>query len=95
MDTRPLKCVCVTFLLTLILLASVSESRPLNSPVNGVLRTLKNSGPSPGKGHMLKKLQNFAQIKHSGPSPGIGHKVNNSQNLGDIKESGPSPGVGH
>ncbi|KAJ1402892.1 putative transmembrane protein [Sesbania bispinosa] len=116
MDTR-LNSV-VTFL-TLILLASlfaslvpVSEARPLLSSkdggdqVNGVFRTLKGSGPSPGIGHRLKKLQNVGGMKESGPSPGIGHKLQELQNsegnriktvqvLGVITHSGPSPGVGH
>jgi len=75
----------VTFL-TVILLVSllVSEARPLLSPlqgkegvigeVNGVFKTLKeDSGPSPGVGHKLKKLQIIGGMKDSGPSPGEGH----------------------
>ncbi|WJX14955.1 hypothetical protein P8452_05150 [Trifolium repens] len=78
MDTR------LTFL-TLILLVSlfVSEARPLVSPllenegvigeVNGVFRTLKDAGPSPGVGHRLKKLEG---MKDSGPSSGgVGHNI--------------------
>ncbi|KAK2405136.1 PAMP-induced secreted peptide [Trifolium repens] len=89
MDTR-LKS-SVTFL-TLILLVSlfVSEARPLVSPllenegvigeVNGVFRTLKDSGPSPGVGHKLKKLQILEGMKNSGPSSGgVGHKYNTHQ----------------
>jgi hypothetical protein len=86
MDTR-LKS-SVTFL-TLILFVSllvslvpnVTEARPLVSPllvkegVNGVFRTLKDAGPSPGVGHRLKKLQNLEGMKDSGPSSGgVGHK---------------------
>ncbi|CAJ2630528.1 unnamed protein product [Trifolium pratense] len=83
----------VTFL-TLILLVSlfVSEARPLVSPLQGkegvigVFRTLKNSGPSPGVGHRLKKLQNLEGMKNSGPSSGgVGHKYNTHQVLGVIK----------
>jgi hypothetical protein len=106
----------VTFL-TLILLVSllVSEARPLLSPlqgkegeigeVNGVFRTLKGAGPSPGIGHRLKKLQNLEGMKDSGPSSGgVGHikihniegqKFNTVQVIGVIKHSGPSPGEGH
>ncbi|CAL0320752.1 unnamed protein product [Lupinus luteus] len=104
MDTK-LKSVT---LLTLILLASflatllsVSEARPSPSEdgtvreVYGVFRTLKNSGPSPGVGHMHKKLQNLGDMKDSGPTPGIGHKPKTLQDLGVIKHSGPSPGEGH
>jgi hypothetical protein len=81
MDTR------LTFL-TLILLVSlfVSEARPLVSPllenegVIGVFRTLKDSGPSPGVGHKLKKLQILEGMKNSGPSSGgVGHKYNTHQ----------------
>ncbi|KAK2458547.1 PAMP-induced secreted peptide [Trifolium repens] len=84
MDTR------LTFL-TLILLVSlfVSEARPLVSPllenegVIGVFRTLKDSGPSPGVGHKLKKLQILEGMKNSGPSSGgVGHKYNTHQVLG-------------
>ncbi|MCH79815.1 hypothetical protein A2U01_0000573 [Trifolium medium] len=95
MDTRLNSCVTC---LTLILLVSlfVSEARPLVSPllenegvigeVNGVFRTLKDAGPSPGVGHSLKKLQNVEGMKDSGPSSGgVGH---------NIKDSGPSPGEG-
>jgi hypothetical protein len=102
MDTR-LKS-SVTFL-TLILLVSlfVSEARPLVSPllenegvigeVNGVFRTLKDSGPSPGVGHKLKKLQILEGMKNSGPSSGgVGHKYNTHQVLGVIKNSGPTEG---
>jgi hypothetical protein len=80
MDTR------LTFL-TLILLVSlfVSEARPLVSPllenegVIGVFRTLKDSGPSPGVGHRLKKL---GGMKDSGPSSGgVGHNIIKVQNL--------------
>ena len=108
MDTR-LKSVT---LLTLILLASlftsllsVSEARPLRSPmpgkygiireVNGVFRSLKSSGPSPGVGHRLNKLQNLGHIIDSGPSPGVGHRLNKLQNLGEKKNPGSSPGVVH
>jgi hypothetical protein len=101
----------VTFL-TLILLISllVSEARPLLSPlqgkegVNGVFRTLKGAGPSPGIGHRLKKLQIIGEMKDSGPSSGgVGHiklhnegqKFNTVQVIGVIKHSGPSPGEGH
>ena len=97
----------VTFL-TLILLVSllVSEARPLLSPlqgkegeigeVNGVFRTLKGAGPSPGIGHRLKKLQNLEGMKHSGPSSGgVGHKLNSAQVHGVSKNSVPSPGEGH
>ncbi|KAK2458548.1 PAMP-induced secreted peptide [Trifolium repens] len=94
MDTR------LTFL-TLILLVSlfVSEARPLVSPllenegVIGVFRTLKDSGPSPGVGHKLKKLQILEGMKNSGPSSGgVGHKYNTHQVLGVIKNSGPTEG---
>lgn len=81
----------VTFL-TLFLLVSffisllpkVSEARPLLSPlqgkegVNGVFRTLKGDGPSPGVGHRL-----IGGMKDSGPSSGgVGHKyiTNNNNN---------------
>jgi len=105
----------VTFL-TLILLVSllVSEARPLLSPLqgkegvigdtNGVFRTLKGAGPSPGVGHRLKKLQIIGGMKDSGPSSGgVGHiklrnegqKFNTVQVIGGIKHSGPSPGEGH
>nr|XP_004497272.1 PAMP-induced secreted peptide 2 [Cicer arietinum] len=115
MDTR-LKSF-VTFLTLILLLVSlfVTEARPLLSPlqdkegvigeVNGVFRTLKEAGPSPGIGHRLKKLQNLGGIKDSGPSSGgvghikvqnfEGHKINTIQVLGVIKHSGPSPGEGH
>ncbi|GAU24266.1 hypothetical protein TSUD_48540 [Trifolium subterraneum] len=89
----------VTFF-TLILLVSlfVSEARPLVSPlvenegvigeVNGVFRTLKDAGPSPGVGHRLKKLQNIEGMKNSGPSSGgVGHKYNTHQVLGVINHS--------
>ncbi|KEH44094.1 transmembrane protein, putative [Medicago truncatula] len=107
----------VTFF-TLILLVSllVSEARPLLSPLqskegeigevmNGVFRTLKGAGPSPGIGHRLKKLQNLEGMKDSGPSSGgvgnikiqniEGQKFNTVQVIGVIKHSGPSPGEGH
>lgn len=92
------------------LLIPVSEARPLISPlqgkeegtiirevnVNGVFRTLKSSGPTPGVGHKLKKLQNLGGMKDSGPTPGVGHKkLQNLEGLGVIKHSGPSPGEGH
>ncbi|KEH44095.1 hypothetical protein MtrunA17_Chr1g0208021 [Medicago truncatula] len=116
MDTRMNS--SVTFI-ALILLVSllVSEARPLLSPlqgkeavigeVNGVFRTLKGAGPSPGIGHRLKKLQIIGGMKDSGPSPssgGVGHikiqniegqKFNTVQVIGVIKHSGPSPGEGH
>ncbi|KAK7269884.1 hypothetical protein RIF29_22670 [Crotalaria pallida] len=95
-------------LLTLILLASffstmlsVSEARPMPlkngivREVDGVFRTLKSSGPSPGVGHKNKQLQNLGGMKDSGPSSGVGHKHKNLQNLGGMKDSGPSPGEGH
>ncbi|QCE08499.1 hypothetical protein DEO72_LG9g3528 [Vigna unguiculata] len=87
MDTTRIK--SVSFLILVLLasfctsLLRVSESRPLPiySPtkdgviteVNGVFRTLKSSGPSPGIGHKLDKLQNLGEVKKSGPSPGQGH----------------------
>ncbi|TKY50968.1 hypothetical protein E2542_SST22475 [Spatholobus suberectus] len=89
MDTR-LKSVSLLALVLLASLFTsllpVSEARPLfsSSPskdhgiireVNGVFRTLKSSGPSPGIGHRLKKLQNLGGMKDSGPSPGQGHKL--------------------
>ncbi|GAU24264.1 hypothetical protein TSUD_48520 [Trifolium subterraneum] len=86
----------------------VSEARPLVSPllenegiigeVNGVFRTLKDAGPSPGVGHSLKKLQNVEGMKDSGPSPGVGHNIKvqilEGQKFNN-KDSGPSPGEGH
>jgi len=79
----------VSFLILVLLaslctsLFCVSESRPLPiysrskdgviGEVNGVFRTLKNSGPSPGIGHKLDKVQNLGGMKDSGPSPGQGH----------------------
>ncbi|RDY02583.1 hypothetical protein CR513_13943, partial [Mucuna pruriens] len=88
MDTK-LKSVSLLILVLLSSLFTsllpVSEARPLfsSSPikdgiirevnVNGVFRTLKSSGPSPGIGHKLKKLQNLGGMKDSGPSPGQGH----------------------
>jgi len=116
MDTR--LNLFVTFL-TFILLASllVSEARPFLSPlqgregvigeVNGIFRTLKDAGPSPGVGHKLKKLQSFGGMKNSGPNTDgtvdrhiklhnfEDHKLNTVQVLGVIKHSGPSPGEGH
>ncbi|BAT93896.1 uncharacterized protein HKW66_Vig0196570 [Vigna angularis] len=83
MDTIKIKSVSI---LVLVLLASLctslirlSESRPLpiNSPsngvINGVFRTLKSSGPRPGIGHKLNRLQNLGGMKQSGPTPGQGH----------------------
>ncbi|XP_027367891.1 precursor of CEP16-like [Abrus precatorius] len=108
MDTRLKSSVT---LLTLIPLASLfisllplSEARPLSPlhakygtirEVNRVFRTLKSSGPSPGIGHRLKKLQDLGGMKDSGPSPGVGHRVKRLQDLGGITDSGPSSGVGH
>ncbi|CAI8584129.1 unnamed protein product [Vicia faba] len=75
----------------------VSEARPLLSPlqgkdsvigeVNGVFRTLKGEGPSPGVGHRI-----IGGMKDSGPSSGgVGHRF-----IGGMKDSGPSSGgVGH
>ena len=74
MDTRLKSVSLLTLFLLASLFASslpVSEARPLfsSSPskngisiireVNGVFRTLKSSGPSPGVGHRLKNLQNL------------------------------------
>jgi hypothetical protein len=86
MDTRIKS--SVTLFLTLILLVSffVSEARPLLSPlqgkegeigeINGVFRTLKDAGPSPGVGHRLKKIENLEGMKDSGPSSGgVGHNI--------------------
>jgi len=105
MDTR-LKSSFTFFTLILLVSLLVSEARPLFSPLqgkegvigetNGVFRTLKGAGPSPGVGHRLKKLQNLEGMKHSGPSSGgVGHKLNTVQVLGVMKHSGPSPGEGH
>ena len=63
--------------------------------VNGIFRTLKRSGPSPGEGHRLKKLEHLAVIKDTGPSPGTGHKPKRLEKLVVIKNSGPSLGEGH
>ncbi|KAL9317256.1 hypothetical protein ACSQ67_013773 [Phaseolus vulgaris] len=79
----------VSFLILVLLaffctsLLHVSESRPLPiyppskdgvvREVKGVFRTLKSSGPSPGIGHKLNKLENVGGMKNSGPSPGQGH----------------------
>lgn len=124
MDTRLKSFVTfLTFILLVSLFVSllpnVSEARPFLSPlqgregvigeVNGVFRTLKDAGPSPGVGHKLKnlqKLQNFGGMKNSGPNThGVvrhiklhnfeDHKLNTVQGLGVIKHSGPSPGEGH
>jgi hypothetical protein len=92
MDTR-LKS-SVTFLnlilfvsLFVSLLPNVSEARSLLNPLQdkegviGVFRTLKeDSGPSPGVGHILKKLQIIGGMKDSGPSPGEGHKYITNNN---------------
>lgn len=105
MDTR-LKSVTLLTLILVVsffaILLSVSEARPLPvkdgiiSEVNGVFRTLKGSGPTPGVGHRLKKLQNLGGMKQSGPSPGgPGHGLKTLQVLGVVKHSGPSPGEGH
>ncbi|CAJ1977395.1 unnamed protein product [Sphenostylis stenocarpa] len=83
MDTRIKS---VSFLILVLVaslctsLLPLSEARPLSiySPskdgaireVNGVFRTLKSSGPSPGIGHKLNKLQNLGGMKDSGPTPG-------------------------
>ncbi|CAL5209898.1 unnamed protein product [Lathyrus oleraceus] len=74
----------VSFFVSLV--PYVSEARPLFSPsqgnegvigdVNGVFRTLKGAGPSPGVGHRIKNLQTIQGMKHSGPSSGgVGHKL--------------------
>jgi hypothetical protein len=86
MDTRLKSFVTfLTFILLaslfVSLLPNVSEARPFLSPlqgregvigeVNGVFRTLKDAGPSPGVGHKLKnlqKLQSFGGMKNSGPN---------------------------
>ncbi|WVY98990.1 hypothetical protein V8G54_031141 [Vigna mungo] len=81
MDTIRIK--SVSFLI-LVLLASLSESRPLPiyapskdgviTEVNGVFRTLKSSGPRPGIGHKFNRLQNLGGMKEAGPSPVVyGH----------------------
>ncbi|CAL5209899.1 unnamed protein product [Lathyrus oleraceus] len=91
----------VSFFVSLV--PYVSEARPLFSPsqgnegvigdVNGVFRTLKGAGPSPGVGHRIKNLQTIQGMKHSGPSSGgVGHKL---QVLGMTNHFGPSPGEGH
>lgn len=93
MDTRLKSVSLLTLVLLASLFTSlihVSDARPLFSSslsndhdiireVNGVFRTLKSSGPSPGIGHRLKRLQNLGEMKDSGPSPGQGHKkINNN-----------------
>lgn len=111
MDTRINS--SVTFLaLILLVFLFVLEARPLLSPlqgkegvigeVNGVFRTLKEAGPSPGVGHRHKKLQIIGGMEDSGPSSGgVGHiklhnvegqKFNTVQVIGVIKHSSPSPG---
>ncbi|KEH44093.1 hypothetical protein MtrunA17_Chr1g0208001 [Medicago truncatula] len=102
MDTRLKSFVTfLTFILLVSLFVSllpnVSEARPFLSPlqgregvigeVNGVFRTLKDAGPSPGVGHKLKNLQKLHNFED--------HKLNTVQGLGVIKHSGPSPGEGH
>ncbi|KAL5070372.1 hypothetical protein RYX36_021259 [Vicia faba] len=100
----------VSFFVSLV--PYVSEARPLFSPsqdnegvigeVNGVFRTLKGAGPSPGVGHRINNLQTIEGIKHSGPSSGgVGHKLQNFEGnkvntvQGVTNHSGPSPGEGH
>jgi len=79
-----------------LLLGPLQGKEGVIGEVNGVLRTLKGAGPSPGIGHRLKKLQNLEGMKHSGPSSGgVGHKLNTVQVIGVIKHSVPSPGEGH
>ncbi|KAJ7944473.1 putative Transmembrane protein [Quillaja saponaria] len=85
----------------------VSEARPLNNVIDSSkfvrggavdlfdwlsLGAIKQSGPSPGKGHKFTNYQTLGGIKDSGPSPGAGHKFTNYQTLGGIKDSGPSSG---
>ncbi|MCH79814.1 putative transmembrane protein [Trifolium medium] len=96
MDTRFKSSVTFLTLIFIVslfvsLVPNVTEARPLLSPlqgkegvigeVNGVFRTLKDAGPSPGVGHGLKKLQNLEGMKDSGPSSGgVGHKYKTNNN---------------
>ena len=82
------------FILVVFIVVSISEGRPLKineEEVKGIFRTLKESGPSPGPSHKVKKVQNMMWTKNSGPSQGL-EKV---QEIGVVKHSGPSPGQGH
>ncbi|KAL2324222.1 hypothetical protein Fmac_023280 [Flemingia macrophylla] len=95
MDTRFKSVSLLTLVLLASLFTSLlpaSQARPLFislsnkdhgivREVNGVFRTLKSSGPSPGIGHKHKNLQNLGGMKDSGPSPGQGHKNINDNNL--------------
>ncbi|XP_029129688.1 precursor of CEP16-like [Cajanus cajan] len=96
MDTRfksvsVLTLVLLASLFTSLLPVSQARSLLISSPNKdhgiirelniGVFRTLKSSGPSPGIGHRLKKLQNLGSMKDSGPSPGQGHKYIDNNNL--------------
>ncbi|XP_054793122.1 uncharacterized protein LOC129298726 [Prosopis cineraria] len=87
------------FIVVVVLLLSVSEGRPLmmkpEEEVVGIFRTLKGSGPSPGPGHRVTKVQNLMGTENSGPSRGEGHWLERGQEIGVVKHSGPSPGQGH
>ncbi|CAK8573909.1 unnamed protein product [Lathyrus sativus] len=102
MDTKLKSSVTFLTLILLVyffisLAPNVSEARPLFSlsqgsegaigEVNGVFRTLKGDGPSPGVGHRF-----IGGMKDSGPSSGgVGHRI-----IGGVEDSGPSSGgVGH
>ncbi|PNX60090.1 hypothetical protein L195_g051748 [Trifolium pratense] len=96
MDTRFKSSVTFLTLIFIVslfvsLVPNVTKARPLLSPlqgkeggigeVDGVFRTLKDAGPSPGVGHSLKKLQNLEGMKDSGPSSGgVGHKYKTNNN---------------
>ncbi|KAE8008031.1 hypothetical protein FH972_004580 [Carpinus fangiana] len=69
--------------LTLFLLHSATETRPLIS--------------STSRGHLLKEIDGFfGAVNSSGPSsPGGGHRPQKPRPLGETKYSGPSPGAGH
>ncbi|KAF5752864.1 hypothetical protein HS088_TW01G00782 [Tripterygium wilfordii] len=78
-----------SFFLMLLLLNSIIpeiEARPFNimkprNPESGVtitgflngLKSIKQSGPSPGEGNKYADSRTLGGIKDSGPSPGEGH----------------------
>ncbi|KAJ0240811.1 PAMP-induced secreted peptide 2 [Hirschfeldia incana] len=78
------KCVMATILFFMLMGSVLVETRPFGGLTkteekklvagffDGLsLGSIKDSGPSPGKGHnFVDRIHTFRFVKHSGPSPG-------------------------
>ncbi|KAI4326055.1 hypothetical protein MLD38_031407 [Melastoma candidum] len=99
----------VLFLVLILLGASAIETRPLNGLntkdiaagdlsdgfFDGLLLgAMKQSGPSPGKGHKFTDSEAMDHMVDDGSSTGAAHGFTGSGNVAHVMDSGPSSGGG-